>query len=150
MSPSVTHLNNLVIQLTSEIEALKEGPDSLKEDAANALPKLYRSWAEVLKALAKVYEGKDPEQAGVILEQAEGWLREWEGVFVEGGESRSVKVKKGGEGENKGNVKGKWQEVETRREEEIEMMENELNDLKSKTGSKKSGGGKDLEEKTKK
>ncbi|KAL8853657.1 MAG: hypothetical protein Q9221_001468 [Calogaya cf. arnoldii] len=208
MSPSVTHLSNLVIQLTTEIEALTGGPDSLKADATNALAKLYRLWADVLKVLAKVYEGKDPEQAGVFLKQAEGWVREWEweGVFVEGDEGRSAKVRKEGEGENEGDIKGKeeeggservvahnpkttssgpsqdiksqsssrrvstmpenaqdpldevyeqifdegrWQEVKTGREEEIEMMENELNDLKSKTGSKKSGGCKDLEEKIK-
>ena len=112
MSPSVTHLSNLVIQLTTEIEALTGGPDSLKADATNALAKLYRLWADVLKVLAKVYEGKDPEQAGVFLKQAEGWVREWEweGVFVEGDEGRSAKVRKEGEGENEGDIKGKEEE----------------------------------------
>ncbi|KAL8644722.1 MAG: hypothetical protein Q9226_007623, partial [Calogaya cf. arnoldii] len=64
MSPEVAHVNNRVIQLTSEIAALDKGPDGLPVDTHNHLPKLYRSLKEVLKALAKVYEGKDPEQAG--------------------------------------------------------------------------------------
>ncbi|KAL8848103.1 MAG: hypothetical protein Q9221_006860 [Calogaya cf. arnoldii] len=111
MSPEVTHLSNCVIQLTSEMEALKEGPDDLEADTANVLPKVYRLMGEFLKALAKVYEGKDPEQAGMFLEQVNGWLSESEGVFVEGSDSGSGDMegeevkKKTEKGANEGDAK---------------------------------------------